>query len=134
MTMLYILSAFVPAVGLFAMRAYLKIHSPDLSEIELRGLMRGLGLGVASTIALPLFYIVSAFQQIHFPGSLSFHFPGTLPYVVFAFAGNIINVLGLYRCLRRLTAPGLLAGLILLLIQLLWMWTLLGAFMMSNGF
>ena len=124
MTMLYILSAFVPAVGLFAMRAYLKIHSPDLSETELRGLMRGLGLGVASTIVLPLFYVVAGLERSRFLGNL--------PYVLAALAGNIVNVLAVYRCLRRVTAPGLFAGLILVLIQLLWMYTLLGAFMMSH--
>jgi hypothetical protein len=111
MTMLFILLAFVPAVGLFVMRAYLKAHSTDLSEAELRGLIRGLGFGAASMLALPLFYIACAFQQIHFPGSQSSHFPGTLPYVVFAFAGNVLNVLGLYGCLRRLNGPGLVTGL-----------------------
>jgi hypothetical protein len=121
---LYILSAFVPAVSLFAMRAYLKTHSPDMSEIELAGLMRGLGFGVASAIALPLFYIV-----VNLNGA---RFLGNLPYVVSALAGNIVNVVGVYGCLRRITAPGLFGGLILLLIQLLWMWTLLGAFMMGN--
>ena len=124
MTMLFILSSFVPAAGLFGMRAYLKTHSPDLSETELRGLMRGLGLGVASTIVLPLFYVVAGLERSRFLGNL--------PYVLAALAGNIVNVLAVYRCLRRVTAPGLFAGLILVLIQLLWMYTLLGAFMMSH--
>lgn len=91
MTLLFILSAFVPAAGLFAMRAYLKTHSPDLSETELRGLMRGLGLGVASTIALPLFYIAAGLERSRFLGNL--------PYVVAALAGNIVNVLGVYMCI-----------------------------------
>jgi hypothetical protein len=132
MAKLLILLVFVPAVCVFAVRAYLKTHPPSLSPAHLRRLFRGLGFGVASTLALPLFYIVCAFQQIHFPASLSFRFPGTLPYVLFAFAGNIINVLGLYACLRKLTGPGVAVALFLLLVQLLWLYTLLGAFMMAH--
>jgi hypothetical protein len=132
MTKLLILLVFVPAACLVAVRAYLKTHLPSLSPAHLRRLFRGLGFGIASTSGLPLFYILCAFQEIHFPGGVSFQFPGTLPYVVFAFAGNIINVLGLYGCLRKLTGPGVAVASFLLLVQLLWLYTLLGAFMMAH--
>jgi hypothetical protein len=132
MTKLLILLVFVPGACLFAVRAYLKTHPPSLSLAHLRRLFRGLGFGVASTLALPLFYIVCAFQQIRFPGSLPYHFPGSLAYVVFALAGNITNVLGLYGCLRKLTGPGVAVASFLLLVQLLWLYTLLGAFMMAH--
>lgn len=124
MTKLLILLVFVPGAGLFAVRAYLKTHPPSLSPARLRTLLRGLGFGMASTLALPITYILYDFQLVRRPDNL--------PAVVIAFAGNIINVLGLYGCLRKLTGPGIAVALFLLLVQLLWMWTLLGAFMMTN--
>jgi hypothetical protein len=124
MTIFLVLLAFVPAVGLFAVRAYVKTHPPETSELGLRALLRGLAFGVASTFALPLIYIVYDFQMVRFSSNF--------PYIVFALAGNIINFLSLSGCLRKLTGPGLGVALFLLLVQLLWMWTLFGAFMQVN--
>jgi hypothetical protein len=126
MTILIIVVAFAPAGVFFALRAYLKVHPPDSSEAGIRGLQRGLKLGVASLTALPLFYIVI---YLHPPGFL-----GNLPYFVSAVAGNGVNLAGIIYCLSELSGESLFAAFLLLLVQLLWMWTALGALMAGNGF
>jgi hypothetical protein len=126
MTILMIVVAFAPAGVIFALRAYLKSHPPDSSEAGIRGLQRGLKLGVASSTALPLFYIVIYF---HPPGFL-----GILPYFLCAVAGNSVNLAGVIYCLSELSGQSLVAALLLIFIQLLWMWTALGSLMAGNGF
>jgi hypothetical protein len=118
------LLAFVPAVVLFAARAYLKTHPPDTSEYGIRTLLRGLAFGVASTFALPLIYIVHDFQLVRYTGNL--------PDIVFSFAGNIINFIAAFECAYKRTGPGLGVALFLVIVQLMWVWSLFGAFTMAN--
>jgi hypothetical protein len=118
------LLAFVPAVALFALRAYLKTHPPSTSDVGLKTFLQGLAFGVASTFALPLIYIAHNFQLVRYPGNL--------PDIVFAFAGNIINLIGVFECAYKRTGPGLGVALFLVIVQLMWIWTLFGAFMMAN--
>lgn len=110
----------------FALRAYLKAHPPDSSEAGIQGLQRGLKLGLASSTALPLYYIVANF---HPPGFL-----GNLPYFVSAVAGNGVNLAGIIYCLSELSGESLFAAFLLMLLQLLWMWTALVSLMAGNGF
>lgn len=118
------LFALLPAAVLFASRTYLKAHPPDPSDAGFRFLLRGLGLGSASAAALPLVYVLSYF----YPTSAL----GNAPYVVFALAGNIANFVGVLDCLRERGGPNLVAASLLLLTQILWLWTAFSALMAAN--
>ena len=115
--------AFGPAATLLALRAYFKTHPPDSSEAGIRGLRRGLKLGAASATALPLAYILLYFRPVTL---------GTLPYLVCALAGNIVNLCGLVDCFRELSGESLFAALLLIFTQLLWMWYGFSALMGAN--
>jgi hypothetical protein len=98
---------------------------PDSSEAGIRGLQQGLKLGGAASTTLPLVFILAYFTL----DSL-----GNLPYFVCAVAGNGVNLAGLIYCLRELSGESLFAAFLLILMQLLWMWTALGSLMAGNGF
>jgi hypothetical protein len=123
MKIFLIVLPFVPAGILFALRAYLKVHPPDSSEAGVRGLQRGLKLGVASAAALPLAYFLFYFRPIN---------SGNLPYLVCAFVGNIVNLAGLIDSLRELSGESLFAALLLIFAQLLWMFYAFSALMGAN--
>jgi hypothetical protein len=123
-TIVFVVLAFVPAGGLFALGTYLKAHPPDSSEEGVRRLVRGLRAGAASAVALPLVYILFYFHPVPLLGNL--------PYLVITLAGNILNAFGLLECLRELSGASLLAAFILALVQLLWIWTAFSALMAAN--
>jgi hypothetical protein len=120
----FLVFAFVPAGAMFALRAYLKAHPPDSSEVGIRGLQRGLKIGAVSATAIPLVYILFYFRPINVLG--------TVPYLVCAVAGNIVNLAGLVDCLRELSGESLFAALLLVPTQLLWMWYAFTVLMAAN--
>jgi hypothetical protein len=123
MKIFLVVFAFVPAAALLALRAYFKAHPPDSSEAGIRGLQRGLKIGAASATALPVAYILLYFRPVNW---------GNLPYIVFAFVGNIVNLAGLVDCLREFSGESLFAALFLTFTQLLWMWYVFSALMAAN--
>jgi hypothetical protein len=123
MKIFLVVFAFAPAATLLALRAYFKAHPPDSSEAGIRGLRRGLKLGAASATALPVAYILLYFRPVNL---------GTLPYLVCALAGNIVNLCGLVDCLREFSGESLFAALLLIFSQLLWMWYVFSALMAAN--
>jgi hypothetical protein len=123
MEKLPIIFAFAPACVILGLRTYLKSYPPDASEVAVRGLLRGLKLGTASAAALPLLYIWFYFRPTG---------RGNLPVVVCALAGNIFNLVGVVDCLRELNGKSMFAALLLIFLQLIWIWSLFGAFMLAN--
>jgi hypothetical protein len=122
MKIFLVVVAFVPAAALLALRAYFKSHPPDLSEMGVRGLQRGLKIGAASATALPVAYLLLSFRATDL-GYIRF---------VCGIAGNIVNLAGLIDCLRELSGESLFAALLLIFAQLLWMWYVFSALMAAN--
>ena len=120
------LFVFVPAVVLFALRSYFKTHPPDSSEAGVKGLQQGLKIGVASATLLPLAYGLALYLELK--TSLGIH----LILFLCALTGNLINVLGIRGCVREVSGESLVSALLLVPIQLVWMWYLFSVLMMSN--
>jgi hypothetical protein len=115
--------AFAPAVLLVALRIYWKSHPPDLSEIGVQGLQRGLKLGALSATALPLLCILFNFRPVS---------GGNIFYFVCAVARNIVNLAAITDCLRELSGQSLFAALVLIGTQLLWVFYAFSELMSAN--
>jgi hypothetical protein len=125
------LYAFVPAAVLLVLRIYFKAHPPDSSEAGVKGLQRGLKIGVVSALVLPLAYALAFYFEFRF-GELRSSPGMRLILLVCALAGNSFNALGIRDCVRELSGESIVSGLLLAPIQLLWMWYLFSVLMMSN--
>jgi hypothetical protein len=124
--MFALLYAFVPAALFLALRTYFTARPPDSSEAGVKGLQRGLKIGVASAAVLPLAYALPNYFRLD-------RLPGVqLVFLVFALAGNLFNALGIRECVRELSGESLVSALLLVPVQLVWMWYLFSVLMMSN--
>jgi hypothetical protein len=108
-----IVVAFVVMVAIVVMRTYIKSHPPDASELGVRRLQIGLRLGMLSSAAILLTFLVLAY----FP---AVHYIPNLPFALFGVAGNIVNLMGIVDCLREVNGEALFAALLLVFSQLLW--------------
>jgi hypothetical protein len=108
-----VLFAFVIASAVICLGIYLKSHPPDMSVASLRSLQRGLRLGAASSITVLLLYILYYFHPTVDERNL--------PFVLCAFAGNLVNLTAVVNCFRELTGESLFAACLLVFTQLLWM-------------
>ena len=122
---LILIGAFAPAALLLALRIYFKSHPPDSSEAGARGLQRGLKLGAISAAVLPLLFILANFRPIS--GG-----EANIPYVICAFAGNAINLAAITDCLRERSGESLFAALLVLGVQLVWLFYLFAALMSAR--
>jgi hypothetical protein len=95
------------------MWVYVKSHPPEASAKGVLWLGRGLRLGTASSIAVLLLYIATLFFP---PVNPSLFWP----LAMCAFAGNILNLISLASCLREINGESLFAGVLVLLVQFLW--------------
>jgi hypothetical protein len=108
-----IIFAFILSATLIAMGTYVKAHPPDASATGVLWLRRGLQVGIASSTVVLLIYIVMFFFPPVSPSLV-------WPLILFACAGNILNLVSLVYCLRELNGESLFAALFVLLNQLLW--------------
>jgi hypothetical protein len=122
---LILVGAFVPAALLLALRIYFNSHPPDSSEAGARDLQRGLKLGAISAAALPLLFILANFRPISAGWA-------NIPYVICAFAGNALNLTAITDCLRERSGESLFAALLVLGVQLVWLFCLFAAFMSAR--
>jgi hypothetical protein len=123
-TFVLVIAVFISAGAIFALRAYFRFRPPDSSETGLRALQRGLLLGGLSAAALPFAYAFGFYHPIRVLG--------IFPYVVCAAAGNIVNLVGLTDCLRELSGQSIFSAILLALLQLVWLWFALSAFMLAR--
>ena len=98
---------------LVGMDAYVKVYLPDGPKSEALRLRRGLQIGAASS-GISLLTCVLFFYFP--PASLSLFWP----LAVYLLTGNILNLVAVVYCLREITPKGLLAALVVLLNQALW--------------
>jgi hypothetical protein len=117
MVIFVLVIACVPTGAIFALRAYLKFHPPDSSEEGIRYLQRGLGLGAASSTAILLLFI---FNFLFLAYCRPVPYPTNILGVLFALVATCVNLVGLTDCLRELSGQSLIAALLLILTQLLW--------------
>lgn len=117
--------AFIPAAGFLAFRAFLKAYPSASTEDNPTFLLTGLKLGATSAAALPAIYIVG-YIAMNYAGSLTLlRTVGNLPWLLLAIGGNVLNVFALISCLRERTGASMLAGFLLVFLQLCWMFTAL---------
>jgi hypothetical protein len=117
MVIFVLVIACAPTGAIFALRAYLKFHPPDSSEEGIRSLQRGLGLGAASSAAILLLVILN-FLFLAYCRPIP-PLTRTLG-VLFALVATGVNLAGLIDCLRELSGQSLIAALLIILTQLLW--------------
>jgi hypothetical protein len=99
--------------ALFWMTHYVKSHPPDTTEAGLLHLQRGLQLGKISSAALLVLYVL---MYRFAPVNLGL----VWPVILITLAGNALNLVSLIDCLRELNAEVLVAALLVLLCQVLW--------------
>jgi hypothetical protein len=111
--------ALVVMLAIVAMGTYIKSHPPDASELGVQRLRIGLRLGMLSSAAILLMFLVLAY----FP---AVHRIPNLPFALFGVAGNIVNLMGIVECLREVNGEALFAALLLVFSQLLWIVFMVG--------
>jgi len=108
-----IVVTFVVMAAIVVMGTYIKSHPSDASELGVRRLQIGLRLGMLSSAAILLTFLVLAyFPVLH-------HIPN-LSLALFAVAGNIVNLMAIVDCLREVNGEAFFAALLLVFRQLLW--------------
>jgi len=111
--------AFVPAAGFLALRSFLKAYPSSSTEGDIQFVLRGLKLAAVSAAALPPMYIAFNLPSCH-PLLEVF---GKFPFLVFAVAGNGVNLFAIFDCLRERGGAGLLTAFFLAILQLFWLFT-----------
>jgi hypothetical protein len=108
-----IVVALVVMAAIVAMGTYIKSRPPDASQLGVRRLQIGLRLGMLSSAAILLtFLVLDYFPVLH-------HIPN-LSFALFAVAGNIVNLMAIVDCLREVNGEAFFAALLLVFRQLLW--------------
>ena len=105
--------ALILTIALSGMALYVKSQPPEASGKGVFRLLRGLRLGTISAVAVLLLFIAIRY---FLPPSPSLFWTVML----FALAGNILNLISLVYCLRELNGKSILGGFLVLLNQLLW--------------
>jgi hypothetical protein len=108
-----VIVAFVVTVAIVAMGTYIKSHPPDASELGFQRHRTGLRLGMVSSAAILLMFLILAYVPA------AQHLP-KLPFALFGVAGNIVNLMGIVDCLREVNGEALFAALLLVFSELLW--------------
>jgi hypothetical protein len=114
-----LLASALPGV-ILAIAVFLKLRPPDLSEVGIRSLRRGLWLGASSCAALPLLWALAYFHPLPFGQRGLF--------VICGFVGGFVNLVAMGNCLKEMSAPGLVVVSLLGLNQLFWMFFTFMAF------
>jgi hypothetical protein len=109
------LAIFAVAVGIanFGLWTRVRFRPPDAATPAIASLKRGLGLGIFSSISVALLCALMLHYPLVQPSKAS-------PFVIFALSGNILNLTAGIYCLRELNGESLLAGMLLLFNQILW--------------
>jgi hypothetical protein len=126
MTMVALPLAFVPALGLLALRSFLKAHPQATSEGDIESLLRGLKFGSISAAGLPgLFIIRLVVLQLHYwkPQSPLLDLFGYQLLVISVVAGNSVNLFAIFETLHERGGASLLTAFFLILLQLCWLFT-----------
>ena len=105
---------------------YLAVRSwpPEESESNNADLLRGIKLGLLSTILLAAAWEISSYYPAIYPLQ-------ALPFRLWAVAGNVLNGIAGALCLERFNGQSLVTGILLLLTQLLWLLYALRVFLID---